>query len=269
MVCLIRDIPVHYEEFGEGKPVFNIHGWGVDSRMMISCFEPVFGQKPGYRRIYPDLPGFGKTPPAKWVRTHDDTLDILREFIAAVIGRENFLLAGCSHGGYLSLGLIYKMRERIDGVFLLVTATTSGEEKNLPERQVLRQSEQLAATEDCPALQSYMSMAVVATPEIYEKWLTDIQPALDIEKFYDYSALASPDLDKAIETLTFDKPSCILAGRQDHSCGYASAYELAARFPRATFAALDCAGHIAQAENEPLFQALAKDWILRVEIGKH
>ena len=276
MKCLIRDIPVHYVEYGEGKPVLNIHGFGPDNRMMSGCFEPIFEQTQGYRRIYLDLPGFGHTPPATWIHNSDDMLDMLCEFVDTIIGCEEFLLTGCSYGGYLSLGLIYKMRERIDGVFLLVPLTDSVEivEKsgNLPQKQNLWQSEQLASIEKNLGLNGYLNMAVVATPEMYENWQRDIQLGLDIA---DKEILSNPsimdysyELEESLRVIKFDKPSCILSGRQDGETGYVKPYELVERFPRATFAALDCAGHILHLDNEPLFQQLVKDWIWRVELSR-
>ena len=76
MVCLIRDIPIYYEEYGEGRPVLCIHGYSVDHHLMTGCLEPVFTQMSGYRRIYLDLPGMGKTPAASWIQNADDMLEI-------------------------------------------------------------------------------------------------------------------------------------------------------------------------------------------------
>jgi pimeloyl-ACP methyl ester carboxylesterase len=52
---------VHYAEQGAGRPVLLLHGAGVDHREPEACFEPVFRGVAGYRRIYPDLPGMGRT----------------------------------------------------------------------------------------------------------------------------------------------------------------------------------------------------------------
>ena len=104
MIRIIRDIPINYEVYGKGKPILNIHGWDPDYQMMKGCFEPVFSETKGYRRIYLDLLGFGKTSTAPWIQSADDMLEILCEFIDTVIGHESFLLTGCSYGGYLSLG---------------------------------------------------------------------------------------------------------------------------------------------------------------------
>ena len=270
MVCLVRDIPIYYEEYGEGKPVLSIHGWPVDHRLMSSCLEPIFCQTQGYRRIYLDLPGMGRTPSASWIHNSDNMLEILIEIIDAVIGDEEFLLVGESYGGRLALGLIYKMSKRIAGVLLLCASTDPDEDDYLPKKKILWQSKQLASMEESDSLRGYIDMAVIAAPEMYNKWQSDIQPALDIADMEFLSNQCSeeygPGLEKAIKTLTFDKPSCILAGRQDHIVGYLKSYELVERFPRATFAVLDCAGHLLQIENEPLFQQLVKDWIWRIEL---
>ena len=83
--CQVRDISIHYIEIGEGKPILFIHGWSPDHRMMRGCFEPIFSEKKGYRRIYLDLPGMGQTPVKSWIQNSDDILEILCEFIHHVI----------------------------------------------------------------------------------------------------------------------------------------------------------------------------------------
>ena len=42
-----------------------------------ACFEPVFCGVAGLRRIYPDLPGMGRTVAPDTVRSADDVLDTL------------------------------------------------------------------------------------------------------------------------------------------------------------------------------------------------
>ena len=57
------EVAVHYAEHGAGRPVVVLHGAGVDHHEVEACFEPVFAGTEGFRRIYPDLPGMGRTPP--------------------------------------------------------------------------------------------------------------------------------------------------------------------------------------------------------------
>jgi len=268
----VHDIPIYYEEYGEGKPVISIHGWPVDHQTMKDPLEPIFCQVQGYRRIYLDLPGMGKTPSALWIKNSDDMLEIVIEFIKSVIGEESFLLIGESYGGYISQGLIHKMSEKINGVLLLCSMIDPREddEKNLPERQIRYKPDQLDFIKESSKEYCYMDMAVIITPEAYDKWQNNIQPALDIADMdfltNNCDMWYSTDFHKAVSETTFNKPSCILTGRQDSIVGYKIAYELVERFPRATFAVLDCAGHMLEIERETLFRQFVKDWIWRVEL---
>jgi pimeloyl-ACP methyl ester carboxylesterase len=53
-------------------------GAGVDHREAEACFEPAPRPGDGYRRIYPDLPGLGRTPAPLSLRSADDVLQTLR-----------------------------------------------------------------------------------------------------------------------------------------------------------------------------------------------
>jgi len=270
MVCSVNNVPVYYEEYGKGKPVLFIHGSAVDHRMMVDPFEPIFNEAFAHRRIYLDLPGTGKTPASSWIKNSDNVLEVVMGFISTVIGEENFLLAGESYGGYVSLGLVHKMADRIDGVLLLCPQVDPREDANLPDRQIVYKSEQMDLLNIVSGADKYyMEMAVIATPQLFSRWQRTITPALEVADMdfitNHFNEWYSEGLHSAVSKATFDKPSCILAGRQDHITGYKIAYELVERFPRATFSVLDCAGHMLQAEREPLFRQLVLDWLERVE----
>lgn len=48
---------------------------------MAGCMEPIFNTKEGYKRIYLDLPGMGKSKSTEWIKSSDDMLDIVIRFI--------------------------------------------------------------------------------------------------------------------------------------------------------------------------------------------
>lgn len=91
---------MHVVEHGpaHGTPVLAIHGWTPDHRLMTGCLEPVFGACEGYRRLYPDLPGMGRSS-AAGVDCADDVLARLEDLVDQRIGTEPFLLVGESYGG--------------------------------------------------------------------------------------------------------------------------------------------------------------------------
>ena len=127
MECALRDITVHYESFGEGRPIVLLHGWGMDHRYMVSDLEPLFRQRDGWKRIYPDLPGHGMTPGKDWITNRDQELDVVLDFIDAVIPGERFVLAGSSAGAYLARGVVHHRPEAIDGVLLTVPLIVAGD----------------------------------------------------------------------------------------------------------------------------------------------
>ena len=273
--CQVRDISIHYIEIGEGKPILFIHGWSPDHRMMRGCFEPIFSEKKGYRRIYLDLPGMGQTPVKSWIQNSDDILEILCEFIHHVIRNEKFLLAGCSYGGYLSLGLLHKIGHRIDGAFLLVPMAIAWDHgMSRIHKHTIWEAEQLSLEEENDSLNTYREMAVIASTERFHRWQQEIQSGLDCANraFIENKTILnySTTIEEAIQNLVFDKPTSIIAGRQDNSrvCDYMRAYEIATRFSRATLAVLDGGGHILHLDNESLFTQLVLDWVWRVELDK-
>lgn len=102
MKCKLDRCTVYYETRGEGKPFIMLHRGGPDRRSMIGCMEPTLKKRKGWQRIYPDLPGMGKTPAKEWITNSDQMLEIVLDFINAVIPNQQFVLAGNSYGGYLA-----------------------------------------------------------------------------------------------------------------------------------------------------------------------
>ena len=60
-LCELPDGTVSYEEFGEGRAIVMMHGFGVDHTSMVRDMEPIFTKREGWRRIYLDMPGHGGT----------------------------------------------------------------------------------------------------------------------------------------------------------------------------------------------------------------
>ncbi|HEV2237763.1 MAG TPA: alpha/beta hydrolase, partial [Ktedonobacterales bacterium] len=67
----------------------------------------------------------------------------------------------------------------------------------------------------------------------------------------------------------YERPTLVITARQDHICGYQDAWDLLPRYPRATFAVLDRAGHLINTEQPTLCHALMREWLDRVEEHDH
>lgn len=84
-------VTLHFTERGEGVPVLALHGWNPDHRLMLGCcLEPVFTNRTGYRRLYPDLPTMGKSPAPPTIASSDDMLDAVQDFVDDTIGTRRF-----------------------------------------------------------------------------------------------------------------------------------------------------------------------------------
>lgn len=99
MELRIGDVLVHYVEHGGGMPLVALHGAGVDHRDIEAAIEP-FTPRVGYRRIYPDLPGMGRST-TDGLTCNDDVVALLGDFIGQ-LSEEPVMLLGHSYGASLT-----------------------------------------------------------------------------------------------------------------------------------------------------------------------
>lgn len=269
MKCHLDKITVHYETRGKGRPLIMLHGYYDDRRIMIGCMEPILRNRRGWQRIYLDLPGMGETPGEEWIYNSDRMLEVVSNFIEAVIPNQQFVLAGYSYGGYLARGIIYHKRELVGGLLLLCPIIVADRDKrNLPQHVTLVKEYPLPSKLYPDETKNFESFAVVITRRTWERFLKEVFSGWKIAdtKFLDrLRAHSSFSFDVDAFPGTFDKPTLILVGRQDRYVGYRGAWTILEKYPRATFAVLDQAGHELQIGQEHLFNALVKEWLDRVE----
>ena len=254
----VGDVSLFAVEQGEGFPVLALHGAGVDHREVMACLEPVFEGLAGYRRIYPDLPGMGRTPAPETIRSADDVLDVLLGFVDGVVGDQPLLVVGHSAGGYFAQAIARpasgpgsrprgalpsaaghprpaRPRRTCSGPSTSVTtssATTSGCGRPRPLERYERYVAPAALLADESALE-----------RIGERWELTARP---------------------VDAVPYGCPTLVVTGRQDSTVGYAAAWDLLEHYPRATFAVLDRAGHALPHEQPELLRALVTEWLDRV-----
>lgn len=268
MEATVSGVPVHYAEHGSGTPVLALHGAGVDHRETAGALEPIFRDLPGFRRLYPDLPGMGRTPAPETVNSNDDVVDLLLGLIDTTVGDEPFLVMGQSYGGYLARAIANRRPDQAVGLALI--CPVGAQTRNLPEHEVLVSSADLTADLTGglgPELEaSYRSYFVVQTAETLSRFREFVAPAASL---VDESGLmrifSNWELRDRPEAATaYPHPVLILAGRQDATAGHTAPWELIGHYPRATFAVLDRAGHALLHEQPTLTRALVVEWLARV-----
>jgi pimeloyl-ACP methyl ester carboxylesterase len=165
MQCDLGDIAIYYETYGTGRPIVMLPGMPSDHRVMARFMEPLFTQRDGWLRLYPDLPGTGRTPGVDRLATHDQVLDVVLDFINTVIPGQRFVLAGLSYGGYLARGVVYRKAASIDGVLLCAPQVKADPaQAQLPPRTTVVEDPALVA-QLAPGI---ANLAVVQSPTVVE-----------------------------------------------------------------------------------------------------
>ena len=267
MICEVNGIPVYYETAGEGRPFLMLHGGFIDHRHIQHDLEPIFAGHPGWQRIYPDLPGHGRTPAPEWLVRQDQVLEIVLGFMDHVIGSERFAVAGVSRGGYLARGVLAKRSADVDGALLITPARHgAAPAESLPQKVALVKDERILA-ELNPAEAELMAGYVVQDRSALEGIRRNLIALELTDQIYQKRIFENYEFSFDVDLFPpcFSNPVLILAGRQDAVVGHLDAWHSLAQFPRATFALLDRAGHYLPTEQRALLHALAGEWLRRVE----
>lgn len=246
----------HYVEHGTGGPVLLLHGAGVDHREAEACFEPALDGDAGLRRIYPDLPGMGRTVAPDSLASANDVVDALLSFADEVIGRTPYLLIGHSAGAHFAQAMAARRAEQVSGLALICPLLAWV--RDVPEHRVVAGSGDIGD-------EVFRSYFVIQTPETLDRYERHVAPGAALA---DQSALErigarwelTPSRGPA-----YAGPTLIVAGRLDSTVGYAAATDLVDYYPHATLAVLDEAGHALPHEQPQLLRDLLVEWVARVE----
>jgi pimeloyl-ACP methyl ester carboxylesterase len=254
METRVGDLAVHHVEHGAGRPVLVLHGAGVDHREVEACFEPAFGGTEGYRRIYPDLPGMGRTAATDALGSAEDVLAALLGFARVVTDGTPSLLIGHSAGAYYAQAMAAREPDQVAGLALVCPLLPGL--RDVPDHRVVEGSGDLG--DDV-----FRGYFVVQTPEMLERYERFVRPAAGL---VDQAALdrIGERWDLAPGS-AYDGPVLVVAGRLDSTVGYAAAADLLDDYPRASLAVVDEAGHALPHERPSLLRALVAEWLARVE----
>ena len=123
MKIKIKDIDINYIQYGEGKDILLLHGWGQNIEMMMPLGDKLQNK---YRITILDLPGFGDSSEPREVLNIYDYCDILERFLKE-LKISNPIVMGHSFGGRISI--IYASRNKIEKLILFGSPCIRKEEK--------------------------------------------------------------------------------------------------------------------------------------------
>lgn len=257
MECRINGVTIRFVEHGTGVPLVALHGAGVDHREIEAAVEAVVPGS-GYRRIYPDLPGMGHST-ADGLTCNDDVVQLLGDLMGH-LAEGPALLLGHSYGAYLARGVAAQRPDVVLGLALLCPVAERS--RNVPDHDVVREDAD-AYDELEPAQRAgFDEYFVVRTPATARRYRDHVVPGATL---VDEAALgrifSAWRIDVGSRVCT--APTLIVAGRRDSVVGYTDATDLLERYPHATLAVIEDAGHALIHERPELLAAFVGDWLDR------
>lgn len=257
------DVEVHFVEHGRGLAVLGLHGAGVDHREIEAWLEPILARRGGCRRIYPDLPGMGRTPAAGRLTSNDDVVTVLVDLLDRLAAEEPFLVVGHSYGAYLARAVVARRRDRAAGLALVCPIGESS--ADVPEHHPFHVEADAYDVLPADHVSGFDDYFVVRTRATARRYRDAVAPGVALADetglgriFAGWAFRSRPEADGPCPL-----PTLIVAGRQDSTAGHAHAGELVADYPHATCAVLDGAGHALPHEQPELVAGLVNDWISR------
>ncbi len=262
MICKVKMGNIFYEVCGEGFPIIILHSMGTDHRSMKAWLEPIFKNKSGYQRVYIDLPAHGRSEIDENLKSTDDILSNILEFIDKLIPKMSFSLIGHSYGGYLAQGILHFRSIQVKSICLLTSALHK-KERTLPKRVVLQRDDKLLNSLDTEVKTAFETLMIYQNKENLEHFLKPGRLLANREfltsnwREKGYFLTEEPFHDRVV----LSQPALVMLGKQDSICGYEDYDFLLDKFSRTTFVILDSAGHMVQIDKRVLVQELIKDWL--------
>ncbi|MFC0190179.1 alpha/beta fold hydrolase [Fictibacillus aquaticus] len=254
---------LYYEMEGHGHPLIILHSMGTDHRSMRAWIEPIFEPSEDVQRIYVDIPAHGRSVCSD-VRSTEDMVRLLREFVETAIPDGQFSLVGHSYGGYIAQGIFNELAHRVRGICLLASALHK-KERTLPEKVVRERDEAALRAVDQEIRQAFETLLVYQNYNNLVAFIDELQPG---RMLADRTFLLSNWRENGyflpedpLSAETYSQQALIIAGKQDAITGYKDYYPLAEKFPNSTLAVLNEAGHLMTVEKRRIVQTLFRDWL--------
>ena len=192
----------------------------------------------GYRRIYPDLPGMGRSA-TDGLTCNNDVAKLLGDLIEQLAERPAVLL-GHSYGAYLARGVAAQRPDVVLGLALLCPVAERS--ANVPGHDVVRQDRD-AYDELEPAQRSGFDEHFVGrTRATARRYRDHVVPSATLVDEAGLGRIFSAwSVDVGSQPCT--SPTMIATGRRDSVVGYTDAVDRLERYPQATLAVIEDAGH--------------------------
>ncbi len=253
----LGDITLNVVERGSGPVLLLVHGYPLDHQMWRHQLD---GLAADYRVIAPDLRGFGQSTVTPGVVTMQRFANDLAALLDALKVREPITLCGLSMGGYIAWQFAQHHRQRLAKLVLCdtkaVADTAEGAKARLESAQkVLAEGPQ--AIVDGMIAKLFAPQTPSQQPDLV-KGQREIILGTKPEGIAAALRGMAEREDVSGRLGEFDLPTLVICGEHDTIAPLEEMRSIAAELPRATFAPIAEAGHMA-----PLEQPTAVNQALR------
>jgi pimeloyl-ACP methyl ester carboxylesterase len=249
-----------YHDTGDGICVLAIHGAYSTHHELASALEPMLARYESFRRLYPDIPGMGASPPHNSIQSSNDVVDLLGRFVDNQVGLGQLLIIGQSYGAHLARGLAARRPRQVAGMALICPLMPGA--MNPEPRAVVQSDVDPAALLDPSHVDEYAGYFVVHTEETVQRFKDAVVPSMGS---YDGDAveriMSEWRLDPDPDESAFDAPTLIVTGRHDSFVGYREQMALIDRYSRASHVVLADTGHALAHERPDILSGLIGDWL--------
>ena len=249
-----------------GLSVVFVHGMGVDHRSLMMLDE-AFDGNDSIRRIYLDLPGFGRTPALPENACGlPEMADWLQTVIDGLVGKATpFAMVGNSMGGALVREVLAREPRRVVGMALIAPVVDPQHAgRHVAEHVVANPNPKLTYSLPQEQVFDFITMGVNQSFDAWRRYQRFILPGVAL---CDRAACERLDQrywldDDPEKTLgTYAGPVLIVTGKQDQIVGYEDQQALLPHYPNATFVTLDNAGHNAHIDQPEAVITLVREWV--------
>ena len=112
MKIKVKNVLVNYIQYGEGKDILLLHGWGQNIAMMKPVADPFTDE---YNVLIVDLPGYGDSEDPLYAWTVNDYVECFKEMFEK-LNIDKPILIGHSFGGKISL--LYASKYEVEKLVL-------------------------------------------------------------------------------------------------------------------------------------------------------
>ncbi len=236
----IQNININYEQYGKGKDIVLLHGWGQNIEMMKPLVENLVKT---HRVTLIDLPGFGKSEEALKALTVYDYAKVINDLVKELKIKKPSLI-GHSFGGKISI--VYASKYETDKVVLFGSPVFASKmDKSLRVRF-------LKLLKKIPFITRFQNMAKhFIGSDDYKKASPVMRETL----------VATVGLDVSADAMKIKSPTLIIWGAQDEAVELADAQKLEKMIADSALIVLEPGTHYAYLEHIGRVKAILKEFL--------